>query len=71
MFGAELKSCVCPYCGGVGMSRPPHPHAYGHLDYDRYRCRKRKKCGKTVDAVKYEAWWAKHPSNPKATLTKG
>lgn len=52
----DLKTSPCPACGGIGMVHPPHPHAFGHYDYDRVRCRKRVKCGATFKTERYLRW---------------
>ena len=29
----------CPKCGRKGLGYAPHPHARGHYDFSRMRCR--------------------------------
>lgn len=57
----QLSKSPCPWCGGIGLRHPDHPHAFGYKDTSRVTCRKRKKCGRTFDVDKYEAWLTKQP----------
>lgn len=48
----NFKGVPCPSCGKKGLHYPAHPHAQGHKDFSRIKCRY---CGKLFEAREIEA----------------
>lgn len=61
MIGVRLAEAPCPKCKKIGLHHPPHPHAFGHKNYDVVVCNRKKSCGGRFDAAKYQAWLEKQP----------
>lgn len=44
----------CPACGRKGVGYAPHPHAFGHKDFNRFQCRYCKKTFKRKETKSHD-----------------
>lgn len=49
----DWRGKKCPQCDRKGLNYADHPHAFGHKDYSRVRCRWCKKMFDTDKLRKY------------------